>query len=92
VIRDKTEIIFDKKFNSQNKSTFEMNFTNLETGAYFMRIVTDNNFNGIWDTGDYWQKIQPEPVFNSNNVSIRANWDNELQIDFNPPAKGKKQK
>ena len=92
IIKDKTEILFTQNFNSQNKSSFETDFTNLETGAYFVRIISDSNQNGTWDTGDYWAKTQPEPVFNSNNVSVRANWDNELQIDYNPPAKGKKTK
>jgi len=92
LIKDKTDILTEKKFNSQNKSSLEIDFSNLETGSYFVRLITDSNLNGRWDTGDYWQKVQPEPVFNSNNVSIRANWDNELQIDFNPPTKGKKQK
>ena len=92
LIRDKTDVVVEKKFNSQNKSSMELDFSNLETGSYFVRIITDSNLNGRWDTGDYWQKTQPESVFNSNSVSIRANWDNELQIDFNPPAKGKKQK
>jgi len=51
------------------------------TGEYELRIVLDDNNNEKWDTGNFSQKIQPEKVIGINQkLSIRANWDNELDI------------
>ncbi len=55
-----------------------------EPGDYEVRILFDKNNNGIWDTGDYWKKIQPEKVVaRKKPINIRANWDNEIAIDLN---------
>jgi hypothetical protein len=35
----------------------------LDPGKYGARLVNDRNGNGVWDTGDYRQGIQPEEVF-----------------------------
>jgi len=37
-------------------------FRDLIPGTYYTRIILDENNNGIWDTGDYDKKIQPEMV------------------------------
>src|SRR5690606_27169760 len=34
----------------------------LQPGAYNMRIIADENENGVWDTGDLLLKRQPEMV------------------------------
>jgi hypothetical protein len=38
-------------------------FMHLDPGKYYARIIMDANDNGKWDTGDYYQKIQPEEVY-----------------------------
>lgn len=49
-----------------------------------IRILLDTNKNGIWDTGDYWKKRQPERVLAiEKKLTIRANWENEFAIDVN---------
>ncbi|MCU0320767.1 MAG: Ig-like domain-containing protein [Chitinophagaceae bacterium] len=51
------------------------------TGEYDLKILMDKNNNGIWDTGNYKQKKQPEVVRQlDRKLSIRANWDNETDI------------
>jgi hypothetical protein len=51
------------------------------TGEYELKILIDKNNNGIWDTGNYKQKKQPEVVRQlDRKLSIRANWDNETDI------------
>jgi hypothetical protein len=51
---------------------------------YEIRILLDRNGNGIWDTGDYWKKIQPERVLAiEKKINVKANWDNEFLIDIN---------
>ncbi|TAF55288.1 MAG: hypothetical protein EAZ62_02570 [Sphingobacteriia bacterium] len=51
-------------------------------GNFTLRILYDTNGNGQWDPGQFKpQKKQPEKVFQVNRtLSIRANWDNEVNI------------
>jgi len=58
-------------------------FDNLGPGNYRIRLVKDENGNGKWDEGDYFQKRQPEPVFYFPDlINIRANWDTEYDFLF----------
>ncbi|MDR2921045.1 MAG: Ig-like domain-containing protein [Tannerella sp.] len=57
-------------------------FMNLKPGQYYARLVIDTNENGIWDTGNYAEKRQPENVFYSKAVyTINANW--RIEEDWN---------
>ena len=50
-------------------------------GEYELRILFDENNNGVWDTGNYAKKVQPEKAITlDKNLSIKANWDNERDI------------
>ena len=50
-------------------------------GAYKLKYIVDVNQDGIWNTGNWEMKIQPEKVVNyPSEVMIRSNWD--LQIDW----------
>jgi hypothetical protein len=54
-------------------------------GEYELRILYDDNQNGIWDPGNYEKRLQPEKAFpikipNKKKLNIKANWDND--IDF----------
>ena len=50
-------------------------------GDYVVRILFDNNQNGIWDAGNYKKRLQPEIVLDRNwKLNIKANWDNETEI------------
>lgn len=52
-------------------------------GEYEMRILYDTNQNGKWDAGSYRLKRQPEQVVTlSKKLSIKANWDNERDINL----------
>jgi hypothetical protein len=51
---------------------------------YEIRILLDRNKNGVWDTGDYWKKLQPERVLAiEKKITVKANWENEFLIDIN---------
>ncbi|MEX0314311.1 MAG: Ig-like domain-containing protein [Allomuricauda sp.] len=51
-------------------------FNNLDVGNYRLRVIFDDNGNGIWDTGSYLKKIQPEKVSHFPDViELRANWE-----------------
>jgi hypothetical protein len=49
-----------------------------------MRILYDANGNGIWDPGLYpGNKKLPEVVYMiSKELSLRANWDNEVLVQL----------
>ena len=50
-------------------------------GEYQLRILSDDNLNGIWDPGNYDLKKQPEKVYSiSKTLSIKANWENEIDV------------
>jgi hypothetical protein len=50
-------------------------------GEYELRILYDRNQNGVWDTGDFYQHLQPEIVVPvRKKLSVKANWDNEVDI------------
>lgn len=58
----------------------------LTPDTYRISAFCDENNNGMWDTGDYSSKRQPEKVFPfQKNISIRAYWDLEetFKIDSN---------
>lgn len=50
-------------------------------GDFDLKILYDKNNNGIWSTGNYKNKIQPEIIIAlDKKLSVRANWDNETEI------------
>lgn len=70
---------------------FSHRFTNntfyarlFQPGEYELRIVSDRNSNGVWDTGQFFgEHRQPEKVRRiSRKVNVKANWDNEIDIQM----------
>lgn len=52
-------------------------------GDYEIRILYDENKNGVWDPGNYTSKKQPERAFTlPQALSVKANWENERDIKF----------
>jgi uncharacterized protein (DUF2141 family) len=59
------------------------NFNFLIPGTYTFAIIEDANQNGMWDTGDYEHKKQPEWYWQHEQViNAKASW--EYVIDFKP--------
>lgn len=59
-------------------------FTNLQPEKYYARLIVDANENGIWDTGNYAEKKQPEIVYYSPKVYVmRENWEIEETWNVN---------
>ncbi|NLA25347.1 MAG: hypothetical protein GX879_10315 [Bacteroidales bacterium] len=68
-----------KAYLENGKITFE----NIPVGKYRIRITQDLNKNGFWDTGNYSENLQPEPVFYYNEeYEIRSNWQHELEWEI----------
>jgi hypothetical protein len=52
-------------------------------GEYDLQILFDENSNGVWDAGNFYQKKQPEKVLSiKNKLIVKANWDNEMDINW----------
>lgn len=60
-------------------------YSNLLAGSYKIKAIEDRNGNGVWDTGNYRKKLQPERVFNFNKViTIRGYWELEEEWTMEP--------
>lgn len=52
-------------------------------GEYELRILLDENGNGVWDAGNYRTKLQPEKVILiATKLLVKPNWDNEMDISW----------
>ena len=77
-LTDKNDAIVYELISSQPEIVFE----NLEASKYYLRIIYDENSNGIWDTGSFLKGIQAEKVKHyPKAIDVRANW--ELKQLFN---------
>ncbi len=58
-----------------------LNFDALEPNIYKLRIIYDDNGNGVWDTGNYLEKRQAEEIqYYPKEIDVRANWDVEQEF------------
>lgn len=72
----------DKVLRTVNVTEGKADFYFLNPGKYGARLVKDTNQNGIWDTGSYAEKRQPEEVYYYWQVlELKANFD--LTQDWN---------
>mgnify|MGYP000020445339 FL=1 len=72
IINLKGEVI--ESYLAENSMTVD--FKDVSPGIYFLRAIFDSNQNGMFDTGDYLNKIQPERVsYASEPIEVRAGWD-----------------
>lgn len=63
----------------------QADFYYLNPGKYYACLVNDTNGNGVWDTGSYAEKRQPEMVYYyPQELELKANW--ELEQDWNVTA------
>ena len=58
----------------------------LPPGDYQLKLLSDANQNGRWDTGQFMgKKKQPELVRNLKLIlNIKSNWDNEMNLILKP--------
>ncbi|MGB0932293.1 MAG: Ig-like domain-containing protein [Chitinophagales bacterium] len=83
------DYIFQLRDN-KNKVIKEQKLTNnqlmlpyLKPSEYQISVIEDRNKDGIWTTGDYELKRQPEKIFMiAEKVEIRPNWENEVVVDL----------
>ncbi len=57
----------------------------LNEGEYDLKIIQDDNQNGLWDPGSWAEKRAAEYTFsNEKPIVIKGNWDSEVSIDLRP--------
>ncbi|KAA6331511.1 hypothetical protein EZS27_019887 [termite gut metagenome] len=86
---DKQDKVIRKVSVIENKADFNY----LNSGTYCARLTEDTNENGVWDTGNYAEKRQPEMVYYYPQLlELKSLW--ELEEDWNiqavPPEKQKR--
>lgn len=75
LIQDDKRVIQTARMGSDGQAAFFY----LKPGKAFMRLFVDDNGNGLWDTGDYASRRQPERVFYYHKqIELRAGWDTEI--------------
>ena len=75
----------DKVVKSVKVEKGHADFYFLNPGVFYLRLFRDLNGNGVWDTGDYDQHLQPEPVYYyPGELTLKAQW--EITQDWNPTA------
>jgi hypothetical protein len=67
-------------FQIKGISRFKKEMKGLKPGQYTIRMTIDWNGNGRWDTGNYDDHRQPEPVLERKLEQLRANWDLETLV------------
>lgn len=72
---DKNGNMVQQQYNTEEKP---LEFRLLDPGNYGIRVIFDENGNGKWDTGNYKELRQAEPVkYYPQMIEIRANWERE---------------
>ncbi|WP_316795951.1 Ig-like domain-containing protein [Pedobacter agri] len=68
------------------KGNTKLRFANYPAGKYMIRIIYDENRNGIWDTGNVKEGLQPEKVWYLKALlDLKPNWEREDPLAI-PPA------
>lgn len=56
-------------------------YKNYLTGKYKIRVIYDENKNGVWDSGNVKKRLQPENIWvDQEIITLRANFDQETPI------------
>ena len=76
-VDDKNEVQYSQYLTKSQK----IDFNNIVPNTYYLRVLFDENKNGVYDSGNYLRHEQPERVSYSNKpLEVRAGW--EEVIDF----------
>lgn len=90
------ETVYMQEQSKEGRCTFYF----IKPGTYYLRMIIDENGNGVWDTGDFEKGIQPEKVYYYHHrLDLRAlfeysqdDWDINAPLDRQKPLEITKQK
>ena len=72
LLNEKENILEERYLTKAGKLEFDYLFP----GKYKLKAILDRNHNRRWDTGVYFEHIQPEEVFYfPKTIEVRSNWD-----------------
>ncbi len=81
-ITDEKGVVMEREVVEKDTKVF---FDLIEPKKYTLRVVYDDNKNGVWDAGNYIEKRQSEEViYFAKEIDVRANWDVEQPFDIGP--------
>ena len=84
LVNEKKDAVIAHQQVSKDKA---LRFANYRNGIYFVRVIYDENKNGIWDTGNVAKGLQPEKIWYPElDASIRANWEQIKPLVIPPPT------
>ncbi|MEA3462232.1 MAG: Ig-like domain-containing protein [Bacteroidota bacterium] len=70
-------LVEEKTVEADGQYTFPF----LSPKEYTFKFIHDLNGNGRWDTGNYLEKLQPEPVeLLPTAIEVRSNWDHDVSM------------
>lgn len=79
LINDKGTIVYTGIFEGKEKL-----IEHILPGLYSFRIVIDENKDGIWTTGKFSRRINPEKVIVIKNQSIKKRFETEVLVKAKP--------
>ena len=77
---DKGQVVDRRVIEMSLTSTAEkfIVYKNLLPGNYYIEAIEDLNKNGLFDTGNYFSRVQPEIIFiNASAIKLLAGWEIE---------------
>lgn len=78
LLTEKFEVVDEKIITESDIYQFEF----LPASTFRLRLIEDSNRNGMWDTGNYLDGVQPEMVYVfPDKIQSRLNWDVEVIWD-----------
>lgn len=78
-VNEKDQVVREQKISGATTAAFEL----MPPGTYRLKLISDENNNGKWDTGNYWQHKQPERIiYYINPVKMRSGWDMDVEWIF----------
>ena len=64
------------KYNQFITKNNTIDFNNIDSGKYYIRIIFDENENKKYDSGNFLLRIDPEKViYYPEIIDVRAGWD-----------------
>ena len=73
------ELLQNDKVVKRSMSKNPLIIDSLIVGVYEMRIINDENGNGLWDTGNLLRREQAEIIsYYPDKIELRENWDLEV--------------
>jgi len=72
-----------KEFFFTGNGERKVSVDNILAGSYRFVVIDDANRNGVWDTGDFKNKIQPEKIYTyKDTYQLKGGWDLDVEVKF----------